>query len=133
MIKVVGEFSNLANSSMSLNAMSDNVWVPKCDVFSTDNHFYIVVDIAGVDKDSIKINTTEKYLIITGNRQFEVASKNICYYNMEIETGKFKRKINFPDGEIDKENPQVNYENGFLNIIYKLIPVEEKTIFINIE
>jgi len=133
MIKIVGEFNDLTNSTMRVHNMSDNLWQPKCDVFSTDFEFYIIVDIAGVEKDSIKININEKHVIISGQRQFEINSKNICYYNMEIETGKFERKIPFPDSEIDKNNPTVNYYNGFLKIVFGIIPNEEKTIWINIE
>ncbi len=39
---------------------------------------------------------------------------------MEIETGRFDRKIFFPDLNIDKDNPKITYINGILRIAFNL-------------
>jgi len=53
---------------------------------------------------------------------------HMCYYNMEIETGKFERRIFYPAIAIDRDSPQVKYDNGFLRIAYTLQPVIERII-----
>ncbi|MDI9572845.1 MAG: Hsp20/alpha crystallin family protein, partial [Candidatus Cloacimonadota bacterium] len=65
---------------------------------------------------------------ISGNRGFPNSNTTVCYYNMEIETGRFDRKIFFPDLNIDKDNPKITYINGILRIAFNLAPIVERII-----
>ncbi|MGB4260824.1 MAG: Hsp20/alpha crystallin family protein, partial [Candidatus Cloacimonas acidaminovorans] len=56
------------------------------------------------------------------------SNTTVCYYNMEIETGRFDRKIFFPDLNIDKDNPKITYINGILRIAFNLAPIVERII-----
>jgi HSP20 family molecular chaperone IbpA len=47
---------------------------------------------------------------------------------MEIETGRFDRKIFFPDLNIDKDKPKITYINGILRIAFNLAPIVERII-----
>ena len=47
---------------------------------------------------------------------------------MEIETGRFERIIYFPDMTLDKDNPQVNYRDGILQISFKIEATIERII-----
>ena len=84
--------------------------------------------MAGVEKEEIAISLGPEYLRISGVRNFLASSCPLSYYNMEIETGHFERKIFFPELPLDKENPKVSYINGMLRIAFTLAPVVERII-----
>ncbi len=133
MIRLLGEVSTLANNPMSMNQVMDDKWHPKCDVVETESEFIIVIDLPGMEKEDINIVTTDDYIKVFGERVLGFESKNICYYNLEIEAGIFDRKIFFPEVKIDKDNPKVSYKNGFLQIVYTILRSEEKVKRIKIE
>ncbi|MDD3606383.1 MAG: Hsp20/alpha crystallin family protein, partial [Candidatus Cloacimonas acidaminovorans] len=112
MLKLLGEVSALTNSPLAIENAIDDVWHPKCDVFQTDTEWIVIAELAGVEKDEISVSISPEYLRISGNRGFPNSNTTVCYYNMEIETGRFDRKIFFPDLNIDKDNPKITYING---------------------
>ncbi|HPF08580.1 MAG: Hsp20/alpha crystallin family protein [Candidatus Cloacimonetes bacterium] len=128
MLKLIGEVNTLTNSPNALEEAIDESWHPKCDVFQNDTHWIVVAELAGVEKDEISISVSPEYLRISGSRSFPSTNCPISYYNMEIETGHFERRIFFPDTALDKENPQVSYINGMLRIAFEMTPVVERII-----
>ncbi len=128
MLKLLGEVSSLTHSPLAIEDAIDDFWHPKCDVFQTDTEWVIVVELAGVNKDEINISITAEYLRVSGVRSFPSVNCNISYYIMEIETGRFDRRIYFPDLSLDKDNPRVQYVNGILRIAFGMRPVVERII-----
>ncbi|MEF3694994.1 MAG: Hsp20/alpha crystallin family protein [Candidatus Cloacimonadota bacterium] len=128
MLKLLGEVSSLTNSPLAIEEALDEVWHPKCDVYQTESEWVIVVELAGVEKDEISISVAEDYLRLSGSRSFTFAHNPACYYNMEIDTGRFERRIFFPDLPIDKDAPKVTYTGGILRIAFKLKPSVERII-----
>jgi HSP20 family protein len=128
MLKILGEVNSLTNNPNAIEEAIDDIWHPKCDVFQTDNEWVIIVELAGMDKKNISLITTDDYIRITGERILPATIGQMCYYNMEIETGKFERRIFFPMTALDKDNPEVTYTNGLLRIAFNLKPVVERII-----
>lgn len=128
MLKVLGDVSSLTSSPIAVEDAIDDYWHPKCDVFETSTHWVIVMELAGVEKDEISITLTEDYLRISGTRIFSNAGDRASYYNMEIETGNFDRRISLPDTPIEKDNPKVQYIDGMLRIAFPLAPIVERII-----
>ena len=128
MLKLIGEVSALTDSPLALEDAIDDVWHPKCDVFQTDTQWVVIAEMAGIEKEDINISISPEYIRISGTRLFPNCNSILCYYNMEIETGKFDRRIFFPDISIDKENPKISYINGILRIAFNLAPVVERII-----
>ncbi|MDP2173623.1 MAG: Hsp20/alpha crystallin family protein [Candidatus Cloacimonadaceae bacterium] len=128
MLKILGEVSSLTNSPLAIEDAIDDFWHPKCDVFQTDTEFVIIVELAGVDKDEISIACTDEFLRISGTRCFPNLTCGTSYYSMEIETGRFERRVYFPDVKIDRESPKVQYINGILRISFAISPVLERII-----
>jgi len=131
MLKLIGEVNALNGGPSALEDAIDESLHPKCDVFQTDTEWIVIAELAGVEKDEIAISVSPEYIRISGSRIFSSDHCPLCYYNMEIETGHFERRIYFPDIALDKENPKVTYINGILRIAFKLIPVVERIIPIN--
>ncbi|MBP7310860.1 MAG: Hsp20/alpha crystallin family protein [Candidatus Cloacimonetes bacterium] len=128
MLKLLGEVSALTNSPFAIEEAIDEVWHPKCDVFQTDSEWVVVAELAGVEKDEISISISPEYLRISGSRSFPATNCPLSYYNMEIETGKFDRRIYFPDLSLDKDKPRVTYINGILRIAFTFAPIVERII-----
>lgn len=128
MLKIIGEVSQLTGSPLAIEDAIDDIWHPKCDVFQSDNEWIILIELAGVPKEEINISITKEYVRIAGERSLSNTSCVSCYYNMEIETGRFDRRIFFPDLSIDKENPAVSYKDGMLRIVFGFCPVVERII-----
>jgi HSP20 family molecular chaperone IbpA len=118
MLKILGEVNSLTNN-------------PHCDMYQTDTEWIIIMELAGMNKHDISIVITDEYIRISGDRVLPAVSCRMSYLNMEIETGKFERRIFFPMSPIDRDNPKVTYENGFLRIAYTLLPIVERIIEIN--
>ncbi|MCB5271367.1 MAG: Hsp20/alpha crystallin family protein [Candidatus Cloacimonetes bacterium] len=128
MLKLIGEVHALNGGPLAMANAIDESWHPKCDVFQTDTEWIVVAELAGVEKDEISISLSPEYLRISGVRNFLASSCPVCYYNMEIETGHFERKIFFPEVPMDKTKPKVSYINGILRIAFTLAPVVERII-----
>ncbi|HOH97721.1 MAG TPA: Hsp20/alpha crystallin family protein [Candidatus Cloacimonadota bacterium] len=128
MLKLIGEVTSLTDNPLALEDAIDEVWHPKCDVFQTDTEWIVIAELAGVEKDDIAISVTPEYLRISGTRNFPSTNCPLCYYNMEIETGRFDRRIFFPDVTVDKEHPKISYINGILRIAFVMAPVVERII-----
>lgn len=134
MLKILSEVSSLTQYPIRVDHNNlNNKWNPKCDIFAIDNKLFIVFEISGIDKNDLAYSVNNDYLKIHGKRYCEYQSKKVSFYNMEIETGEFERKVNFPDLKIDIENFKVKYEEGFLKFIFNIIEIQEKIIHIKID
>lgn len=131
MLKILGEVSSLTSSPLAIEDAIDDFWHPKCDVYQTDTQWVILVELAGVSKDEINISVTPEYLRISGNRNLHSDNCHTYYHSMEIETGRFDRRIFFPDLSLDKDNPKVQYNNGILCISFNMKPTVERIISID--
>ena len=90
---------------------------PQLDCFRTENPatFTVIVDIAGVDPESVNVTTSEGALIISGERR-RVRSEGRSYQQMEIEYGPFQRVLQLP-GDADAANAEATYEKGLLQVV----------------
>jgi len=128
MLKILGEVSSLTNSPLAIEDAIDDIWHPKCDVYQTDTEWVVVVELAGVNKDEISVTTTTEYLRISGTRSFPSPNCQTSYYSMEIETGRFERRVFYPEISIELDKPRVQYVNGILRVAFPLGPVVERII-----
>lgn len=131
MLKILGEVSSLTSSPLAIEDAIDDFWHPKCDVYQTDTQWIILVELAGVCKDEINISVSTEYLRISGTRDLHSDHCHTYYHSMEIETGRFDRRIFFPDLSLDKDNPKVQYNNGILCISFNMKPTVERIISID--
>ena len=95
---------------------------PAVDVFRTDDplELNVVVDLAGVDPDSVRVILHERTLVIAGERPRSTSCPR-SYYHLEIQYGSFERRITFPEG-IDVGAVRASYERGLLTVV---LPVAE--------
>lgn len=112
--KLVSELEKLRHSAFRPPA---GVWRPSVNVYEHPSKFEVCVDLAGVNKDEILIELTDRRLVFRGQRSAPDAS---CGHPpcgriliMEIADGSFERTIDFP---VDLNVPEAHarQENGWL-------------------
>lgn len=87
------------------------VWRPPTDVYETDAHVVVKVEIAGMNQDDFDISFADRRLIIAGQRRDPVGK--LTYQNMEIRYGDFRTEI-WIDRSVDPVAIEASYEAGFL-------------------
>jgi HSP20 family protein len=96
---------------------------PNVDCFHTDDPhaLTVVVELPGVDPDSIRLVAAERLLVIAGERRRPAAPGRV-YQQMEIEYGPFQRQVRLAEN-VDPEHAKAHFENGVLTIE---LPVTEQ-------
>ena len=103
----------------------------KCDIYEKDNMYHIEVDIPGFNKEEIKIEVKNDYLIITAEKQNKISSdENKNYIHRERIYGKYQRSFYLQN--FDSNNIKASFENGLLRIIVPKINEEENKRYIEI-
>jgi len=90
-------------------------WTPAIDVCEADSHYEVIVELAGVHRDDIEVYTERGYLVVTGSRHDPTSPEKVCWHQMEIEEGRFLRRIALPSA-IDEEKIVARFRDGLLRI-----------------
>jgi HSP20 family protein len=97
---------------------------PAVDCFTVEEppQLVVVVELAGVDPESIEVVVEERALTISGERQRPRVAGQV-YQQAEIEYGRFERRI--PLGQdIDADAASAAYDAGLLRVT---LPVASRT------
>jgi HSP20 family protein len=96
---------------------------PNVDCFHTDapHTLTVVVELPGVDPESVRVVAGERVLVIAGERKRPHAPGRV-YQQMEIEYGSFQRQVRLAE-DVDPEHAQASFEQGVLTVA---LPVVEK-------
>lgn len=107
---------------------------PKVDVFYSgrENPIAIVlVELAGIDSDSLNLEVAGRDLVISGERIVQQKEGRV-YQQVEIETGSFRRVIEL-GADVDAERAEASYDDGILRVDLPLsttiatrVPIEPK-------
>jgi HSP20 family protein len=90
-----------------------SVWNPPTDIYETDEHLVVKMEIAGMQDEDLEVALQENVLMISGNRSD--SSERRAYHQMEIPFGKFAVALDLPV-LVDMEKASAEYKNGFLTI-----------------
>ena len=101
--------------------LAERTWRPPMDINETPEEIIIVAEVAGVDKDDLEVEISNKAVRIQGNRYAKHCSANSTYRLAEIQYGNFERTIFLP-APIDPEVISAAYSNGFLEIRLAKLP-----------
>lgn len=104
-IKIFDEFFNEPTCCTSRKS-------PTHDVIENDDEFIIELELAGIKKDDIEINTEDGELTIDAERNRD---EDLKYNRKERYSGKFKRIFSLPDN-VDIENITASHVDGILTL-----------------
>jgi HSP20 family protein len=90
-------------------------WFPAVDVQETEHAYTFAVDLPGVAKDDVQIETEGNVLRIKGERKDGGQSAEGACHRLERRHGRFERSFEVPDG-FNADQVVANLDNGVLLI-----------------
>jgi len=108
-------FEEMFQSVNPMFCFSRRVWKPQMDIFESRNEIIIQSEIAGVRKEDIIIEVSNKAVKISGSRKCNHPDRTATYRLAEIQFGQFERVLYLPS-VIDVEKVSATFKNGFLEL-----------------
>ncbi|SMF56978.1 Hsp20/alpha crystallin family protein [Pseudobacteriovorax antillogorgiicola] len=102
----------LAPTRMLQGNMSD---LAPCDIHESENGFYLSMDLPGVSKDNINVESNNGLLTVTAERKHEASTQDSKAHRVERRIGKIQRSFRIPDG-VNGEQIQASFDNGVLHL-----------------
>lgn len=93
----------------------NSAWMPAADIYETEETIIIVVELAGIDRDSLEIVFQEGYLLLRGKRPFYPHIQPAKIHRIERAYGCFQRVFGIPK-PVDPKQVSASYEQGMLKI-----------------
>jgi len=91
------------------------VFIPRADIYETDNEIVVVADIPGCDEHSIDITLEKNILKINGNVEARFPEGYSLAYS-EYSVGDYQRTFALSD-EIDSDHIDATVKNGVLRLV----------------
>jgi HSP20 family protein len=90
---------------------------PQLDCFRTDDPptLTVVVGLAGVDPEDVRIVVSERILVIAGERRRPSSAQRVSYQRMEIDYGPFQRRLALSEN-VDTSRAEAIFHRGLLTI-----------------
>ncbi len=108
-------FEDMFQSVNPMFCFSKRIWKPQMDILETRNGIIIHAEIAGVRKEDIVIEVSNKAVKISGSRKTNHPDSTATYRLAEIQCGQFERVLYLPT-IIDVEKISATFSNGFLEL-----------------
>jgi len=107
----------LFNPAYHLTEGLKGEWLPYIDLYENETSFFLIIELAGVDKEDLKITIEDEQVIkIRGEKKNTLRSeKDISHYKVEIRFGKFARDVLLPQ-KIDIKNILIEQSNGIFKL-----------------
>lgn len=90
-------------------------WAPDTDIYELEDAMVIVLDIAGVNRDEVRIFVEGRLLCISGTRRPPDMPEKKSVHRLEIDFGNFLKRFRIP-ADFDENGVAARYENGFLQL-----------------
>jgi len=112
---------------LELPADVQEFWLPRADVYETEDELIVRVEVAGVQRESLSVSLSadRRVLSIRGARIEEHVDdrKKIRYYQLEVYFGSFERDVLLPrDIAVDADRLSATYRDGFLVVTLPKLP-----------
>jgi HSP20 family protein len=114
-------FDHYAHAKRSTLVSYRMRWSPPCNVYETENHVRVLVEIAGMCREALDVRIEEDRLILHGSRAAPDGEVRGNYQQMEIAFGEFELELPLLS-PVDAEHAKAWYRNGFLHVILPKSP-----------
>jgi HSP20 family protein len=94
---------------------------PHVDCFRSEDSLTVLVELPGVDPDSIDVVVAEGNLFVDGKRD-RPRGEGQVYQQMEIDYGTFRRQVAL-NADVDVANANASYDRGMLTIV---LPIAQR-------
>lgn len=87
-------------------------WTPAADVYDQETEFVVMIDLPGIDRDSLDISIDDNSLHVRGTRKLE----EDAHQRVERSHGSFMRKFGPLPTSIDQDGVKAKYADGVLRV-----------------
>ncbi|MEH0021337.1 MAG: Hsp20/alpha crystallin family protein [Desulfobacter sp.] len=108
-------FEEMFQSVNPMFCFSKRVWKPQMDIFETRDEIIIQAEMAGVQREDMIIEVSNKAVKISGTRKCTQPDPTATYRLAEIQFGQFERVLYLPS-VIDVERVSASFSSGFLEL-----------------
>jgi HSP20 family protein len=116
-------FSNFRSTSpYREEEISRGPWVPRVDIYETEDSLVFKEELPGVTKEDITVEVKGNTLTLKGEKIFEKGAKEENYHRVERAYGAFQRAFTLP-GMMEQDKVKAKFKDGILEIV---LPKAEK-------
>jgi HSP20 family protein len=120
-------FSRGGGMQQRESGMEGPLWSPQVEVLEGDGNLLVRADLPGMKQEDIDVELRDDdTLVVRGERKQESEHERGGTWRSERSYGSFCRVIQLPEG-IDAENASASFENGVLEIAFKLPERQNRT------
>jgi HSP20 family molecular chaperone IbpA len=101
-------------------------WVPQADLVVTERSARVIIELAGVPRESVRVRLRGRALEVSGRRVAPQEPAGAHYHRAEIYFGDFSRVVELP-WEADERSVAATYRDGMLEIRLQALPVAGPT------
>ena len=105
---------------------AERLWSPPADLVVTEQAARVLIELAGVPQQSVRVRLQERFLEISGRREPPREPRGAHYHRAEILFGEFRRRVELP-WEADESSVEAHYRDGMLEIRLAAIPAQAGT------
>ena len=102
-------------ASLPARAPDGLTWSPTIEVFEKNNRLVTKVDLPGLKREDVKVEVTDGYLAISGERKSEAEEKKENFFRCERNYGSFYRAVPLPEG-VKLEDVKASFSDGVLEV-----------------
>lgn len=107
-------------------------FVPLVDVFEEGNELVIKAELAGINREDIKVELAGTTLTLKGEKRGEEKVERKDFYRVEQTYGTFSRTLDLPEW-INPDKVAASYKDGLLEIRIEKKGDAQKTVTVPIE
>ncbi len=112
-------FHDLVYHRHPASHFGEATWSPPADLVVNEDSARVILELAGVPRENVRVRLHGKVLEITGRREPPHGASGASYHRAEIYFGEFKRVIELP-WSADENQVEARYHDGMLEI--SLVP-----------
>ena len=95
--------------------MGSRGWTPNTDIMETQESVVILLDLAGISKEEIRVECQEDILKVSGMRARKSKQRIKRFHRMEIDYGPFEKLFRVPPG-LETDKVEAVHRDGFLEL-----------------
>ena len=100
------------------------IWRPNIDVYESADEVIVLADMAGLNKEELRIEVNRHKIKIAGIRKAIQLLQNARYCQAEIPHGYFERNVALP-APVDGQSAVATYADGILMVRMNKLPVHK--------
>ncbi len=119
-------FHNLVYHRHPTSHFAEPTWAPSADLVVSDQSARVILELAGVPRESVKVRLQGRTVEISGRRHPPVDPRGAHYHRAEIFFGDFRRTVDLP-WDADESKIEARYRDGMLVITLQRSAISQHT------